>query len=70
MSNECMSLPPFDECCANCVSYRELKHNFKVGIGYEIANCCTALEKDGFVLQVTPHGMCEMFMRRAGESNE
>lgn len=54
------------ERCENCQYFTQLKHNFKVGIGYESSNCCTVFAKgtDGFVVETTPNDMCECFKRR------
>lgn len=68
-------------CCENCKSYRKLKHNYKVGAGYEDSYCCLVLLKlnDGvlqypdedetaaWVEEVEPDSMCEMFVPREGE---
>lgn len=64
--------------CENCKSYRRLKHNYKVGTGYEDSYCCLALlklndgvlqypDEDGtvaWVQEVEPDSMCEMFVPR------
>jgi hypothetical protein len=47
-----------------------LKHNFRVGNGFEEAFCCTlfAKEKDGFVTQVELSYVCEMY-EKGGDDN-
>lgn len=52
--------------CHKCKFYRELKHNFKQNIGYEISHACLlfADENDAYVVQVSPDDMCEMFVER------
>ena len=54
------------ERCENCQFFMQLKHNFKVGIGYEDAYCCTVFTKvsDGFVVETAPNDMCECFKRK------
>ena len=54
------------ERCENCKHWRELKHNFKVGIGYEHSHCCVLWvnEEDAFILETEEYGMCECFTER------
>lgn len=49
--------------CESCEHNRRLKHNFKVGEGYQVGRCCIALSEDpdGFVLEVKENGYCEMY---------
>lgn len=61
----------FNEKCENCEHCYRLKHNFKVGVGYEDSYCCVVLfriieEPDKidippFVVEVTLDSKCEMF---------
>lgn len=55
--------------CENCKYLRKLKHNFKVGSGFEETFCCIvfANEEDGFVVQVELNDdACEMY-RKGGD---
>ena len=56
--------------CENCKHITMLKHNFRVGNGFEEAFCCTlfAKEKDGFVIQVELSDVCEMY-EKGGDDN-
>ena len=49
--------------CELCKYYRGLHHNFVKGKGFEESHCCIlfSTEKDAFVLEVEPQGICEMF---------
>ena len=56
------------ERCVDCDYCSILKHNFKVGEGFEKSYCCVAFpltEHAGYVVEVTPNDRCEMFCRRA-----
>ena len=59
--------------CEDCLYFRQLKHNFTVGKGYEEAHCCIALlhidGDDGWVQEVSKNGMCEMYERRIRREN-
>ncbi len=57
------------ERCENCKYFRRLKHNFEYDVGYEESHCCVMFyhEKNGFILEVTPDGMCEMFTTKNGD---
>ena len=53
--------------CAKCKYYHVLKHNFVIGKGFEKSHCCDVLlhsDGEGWVQEVEPSGMCEMFERR------
>ena len=55
-----------NECCAKCRYYHRLKHNFKVGVGFEESYCCDVLmhlpdTHEPWIQEVTPNGMCEMY---------
>ena len=61
------------ERCENCAFYSVLRHNFKVGTGFEYSHCCVMFpmtERKGYVIEVTPNGMCECFARRKGHDRE
>lgn len=62
-----------NERCENCAFYSVLRHNFKVGTGFEYSHCCVMFpmtERKGYVIEVTPNGMCECFARRKGHDRE
>lgn len=60
--------------CKDCKYYRRLKHNFKVGKGFEESNCCIAIlimdkietgnNLKAWVQEVEPNSFCEMFEQR------
>lgn len=56
-----------NECCAKCRYYHRLKHNFKVGVGFEESYCCDVLmhfPEEGtwvWIQEVTPQDRCEMY---------
>lgn len=54
-----------EERCEICKWYHKLKHNFERGEGFTESHCCDVLlhisEEDGWVQEVNPNGMCEMF---------
>lgn len=53
--------------CKNCRYCYKLKHNFKVGKGYEHDVCCTYLydTDKGFIMQVAEDGeACEAYKER------
>lgn len=53
------------ECCSECKYFHKLKHNFKQGEGFEESYCCNVLvHGDGWIQEVTPTSMCEMFTRK------
>jgi len=54
------------ERCELCRNYHRLKHNFTRGEGFEESHCCDLWgnDEDGWIQEVTPNGMCEMFQRR------
>lgn len=52
-----------EESCEHCKHYHKLKHNFEVGKGYVESHCCDVLLSDGWVQEVYPWDMCEMFVR-------
>lgn len=59
-----------EERCEICKYYHPLKHNFQIGKGYEESYCCDVLFRqygDGWILEVDPNGMCEMYARRKDE---
>ena len=59
-----------DERCENCAYYSILAHNFQKDKGYERSHCCVMIpmtERKGYVVEVDPHGQCEVFARRADE---
>lgn len=52
--------------CENCKYLRELKHNFRVGSGFEETFCCIvfANENNGFAIQVELNDdACEMYKK-------
>ena len=53
------------ERCQNCKYFRDLKHNFKTGQGFEKSHACVVWEycddSVGWIQQVDPDDMCEMF---------
>ena len=53
------------ECCKDCISCHELKHNFKVGKGYEISLACDVLHD--LIVETTENDMCEMFVAKEQE---
>ena len=53
------------ECCKNCISCHELKHNFTVGKGYETSLACDALHD--LIVETTEDDMCEMFVAKEQE---
>ena len=54
------------ESCKNCKHYRRLKHNFKVGDGFEDSNCCVLFSEEagGWIEEVKPNDCCEMITAR------
>lgn len=59
-----------DGCC-KCKYFRKLKHNFKLGEGFEVSNCCIILGYDynGEVLEVNDNELCECFSKK-GNNDE
>ena len=60
------------EKCENCQFYRRLKHNFICGKGFEESHCCVVWIKtddygSGWVQEVSPYGMCELFTEKEVE---
>lgn len=56
----------YKERCENCKYLRKLKHNFRVGSGFEESFCCIvfANEKNGFAIQVELNNdACEMYKK-------
>ena len=51
--------------CEKCKHKTRLKHNFRVGSGFEETFCCTlfAKDKDGFVIQVELNDVCERYQK-------
>ena len=52
------------EKCENCKHFKKLKHNFTRMYGFELSHCCDVLYSfgdDGWVQEVSPNDMCEMF---------
>lgn len=51
--------------CENCKYLKRLKHNCRVGSGFEESSCCIvfANEKNGFALQVELNDVCEMYQK-------
>lgn len=60
-----------EKICKNCVWIAKLKHNFKVGPGWEESHCCTNCfeGKDGFILEVKLTDTCEEFFQKI-DANE
>ena len=60
--------------CELCKYYRQLKHNFRRGIGWELSHVCVLYvdDADSFLLEVSPNEMCEVFTERetVGHSRE
>ena len=52
-----------EERCELCKHYYKLEHNFRQYKGFEKGYCCTVFYPDpgGWILEVEPNGMCEMF---------
>lgn len=53
--------------CKNCKFCYKLKHNFKLGKGFEHDVCCTYLydTAKGFIMQVVEDGeACEVYKER------
>lgn len=56
--------------CENCRWFHRLKHNFKVGKGFEKGYACDVLlhteesDGEGWIQEVVPDEMCEMFEER------
>ena len=58
-----------EEMCEKCAYFHRLKHNFKIGIGFEESNCCDVLlhlpdstdDIKPSVQEVSRLDMCEMF---------
>ena len=61
-----------NERCELCRNYKRLKHNFTRGKGFEESYCCDLFgdEKGGWIQEVTPDGMCEVFSRKVQWMNE
>ena len=57
-----------NDCCKNCISCHELKHNFKVGKGYEESLACDVLHD--LIVETTENDMCEMFVPKEKEEHE
>ena len=55
-----------EKICKNCVWMAELKHNFKVGQGYEKSFCCTNLVDwaGKLIIEVSPDSTCEEFFNK------
>lgn len=60
------------DCCVNCKYYHRMKHNFEVNKGFEESHCCDVLmkgEPGGWIQEVAPNDMCEMFTRKETEND-
>lgn len=51
-----------EKICQNCVWMAELKHNFKVGPGWEKSHCCTLFPD--MIIEVKPTDSCEEFFQK------
>jgi len=57
--------------CENCKFFKKLKHNFKVGVGYESSYCCDVLIKMaednevGWIQEVEKDSYCELFDKKS-----
>lgn len=61
------------ERCENCAYYALLEHNFKKGTGFEKSHCCVhfvCTERKGYVIEVSPDALCEVFARRADDATD
>ena len=70
-----------NEFCKNCKYIRKLKHNFKVGEGFEESHVCVVWEYvhenyddmvdcESFCLEVAETSMCEMFSPKDGTDSK
>ena len=65
---ECYRERQPDERCENCKYFCRLKHNFQVGRGFEDAYACfVMMHGKGWMQEVKPNEMCEMFVKKEGE---
>lgn len=60
-----------EKICKNCVWIAELRHNFKVGTGWEESHCCTNCidGQKGLIIEVKPTDTCEEFFEKI-DANE
>ena len=65
-----------EKICEKCAHFHRLKHNFKIGTGFEESNCCDVLlhlpdsmdDTKSWVQEVSQFDTCEMFTEaRQGE---
>lgn len=58
-----------NECCGRCMFIHRMKHNLEKGKGFQESYACDVLMhrddgEDGWIQEVTPQGMCEMFKEK------
>jgi hypothetical protein len=67
-----------EEKCSNCQYYHNLKHNFKVGQGFEESHCCDVImylpdskahidNTKPWITETEPNSICEMFSPKVSD---